>query len=191
MIKYRLETFQTLVETLEQIPTIGRKTAEKIAYTLSVEDKKLAQSIASAIMGAANHIRKCQTCQGLSENEECGICIDTERDNGELCIVQHARDIGIVESVGFFKGKYFVLENLDEVDFEKLQRRIQDCGICEVIFSFPPSLSNDALMLFVEDRLSACQLSFSKIAQGIPTGIALDHIDHLSLMRAFQGRIKI
>ena len=64
-------------------------------------------------------------------------------------------------------------------------------NIQEVIFSFSPSLANDALMLFVEDRLSALGLSFSKIAQGIPTGIGLEHIDQLSLSRAFEGRIKL
>lgn len=186
-----LQSFYALVESLEKLPSIGKKSAEKMAYTLCVENKILGLNIAKSIEEATSKIKKCSKCGGLSEEEICQICQDEERANGELCIIAHPRDIAIIENTGSFKGKYFVLESLESVDFESLTSLILDNEIKEVIFSFSPSLANDALMLFVEDRLSALPLSFSKIAQGIPTGIGLDHIDQLSLSRAFEGRIKI
>lgn len=186
-----LQSFYALVESLEKLPSIGKKSAEKMAYTLCVENKILGLNIAKSIEEATSKIKKCSKCGGLSEEGICQICQDEERANGELCIIAHPRDITIIENTGSFKGKYFVLESLESVDFESLTSLILDNEIKEVIFSFSPSLANDALMLFVEDRLSALPLSFSKIAQGIPTGIGLDHIDQLSLSRAFEGRIKI
>lgn len=186
-----LQSFYLLVESLEKLPSIGKKSAEKMAYTLCVENKILGLNIAKHIQDATHKVRKCAICGGLSEEEECQICQDEERNNGELCIIAHPRDIAIIENTGSFRGKYFVLESLESVDFEALTSTILANEVKEVIFSFSPSLANDALMLFVEDRLSALPLSFSKIAQGIPTGIGLDHIDTLSLSRAFEGRIKV
>lgn len=186
-----LQSFYLLVETLEKLPSIGRKSAEKMAYTLCVENKYLGMQIAKNIQNATERMRKCSMCGGLSEEEECQICQDEERNNGQLCIVGHPRDIAIIENTNAFFGKYFVLEALESIDFETLIALIVKNNIQEIIFSFSPSLANDTLMLFVEDRLSVIPLTFSKIAQGIPTGIGLDHIDELSLTRAFEGRIKI
>lgn len=186
-----LQSFYLLVETLEKLPSIGKKSAEKMAYTLCVENKYLGMQIAKNIQKAVENVQRCSSCGGLSEEDECQICQDSERSNGELCIVAHPRDIAIIENMGGFAGKYFVLESLENIDFEVLIVLILKENIQEVIFSFSPSLANDALMLFVEDRLSALGLSFSKIAQGIPTGIGLEHIDQLSLSRAFEGRIKL
>lgn len=186
-----LQSFYLLVETLEKLPSIGKKSAEKMAYTLCVENKYLGMQIAKNIQNAVDNVRKCTMCGGLSEEDECQICQDIERNNGQLCIVAHPRDIAIIENTNSYFGKYFVLESLESVDFEMLISLVLKNNIQEIIFSFSPSLANDALMLFVEDRLSAIPLKFSKIAQGIPTGISLDHIDELSLTRAFEGRIKI
>ncbi|WP_439898162.1 recombination mediator RecR [Helicobacter cholecystus] len=186
-----LQSFYLLVETLEKLPSIGRKSAEKMAYTLCVENKYLGMQIAKNIQNAIENVQKCSICGGLSQEEECQICQNQERNNGQLCIVGHPRDIAIIENTHSFFGKYFVLESLESVDFEALIALIVKNNIHEVIFSLSPSLANDALMLFIEDRLSAIPLTFSKIAQGVPTGIGLDHIDELSLTRAFEGRIKI
>lgn len=186
-----LKSFYALVESLEKLPSIGKKSAEKMAYTLCVENKFLGLKIAQHIQEASSLVRKCQICGGLSEEQECQICQDTERNNGELCIVSHPKDIAIIENSESFFGKYFVLESLENIDFQTLSEMIITNKIKEVIFGFSPSLSNDALILFVEDRLKSLDLSFSKIAQGIPTGIGLEHIDHLSLSCAFKGRTKI
>ncbi|WP_027327443.1 recombination mediator RecR [Helicobacter pametensis] len=186
-----LESFYNLIEALEHLPSIGKKSAEKMAYTLCVDHKSLGQKIAQSIQEASQKIRKCKWCRGLSEEEECQICQDQSRNNGELCIVAHPRDIAIIENIDFFQGKYYVLESIEMMNLDHLVRLISHHGIEEVIFGFSPSLANDALILFVEDRLKPLNLHFSKIAQGVPTGIGLDHIDHLSLSSAFRGRRKI
>ena len=192
--KMGLRSFFALVETLEQIPAIGKKSAQKIALSLSVEDKFLGLKVAHTLEEAARNVRVCERCLGLSEDEICEICLDSARENGELCIVAHQRDIFTIESMGEFGGRYFVLDSkaqVQDIDFGLLAKRIESEGIAEVIFALSPTLANEAIMLFVEDTLQNPSLRFTKIAQGVPTGIGLDSIDQLSLSRALSARVKI
>ncbi|OBV28563.1 recombination protein RecR [Helicobacter sp. CLO-3] len=190
--KHSLSRFSALIDSLEQIPTIGRKSAQKIAYTLAIENKYLALKLAHCIENSIHHIGTCSVCGALSENEICEICLDESRDNAQLCVVLHPKDIFTIEEVGDFGGKYWVLcKELEQIDFDATKARIKDRGISEIIFAFSPSLANDAVMLFIEDRLAGLDLSFSKIAQGVPTGIGLENIDQLSLSRALTSRVKL
>ncbi|PAF41404.1 recombination mediator RecR [Helicobacter sp. 11S02596-1] len=189
--KNTLNYFFALVEALEQLPSIGKKSAQKMAYSLSVEDKYLALKIAHSIENAIDHIRKCQLCGGLSESEICEICLDENRQNGQLCVVLHPKDIFTIEEIGDFGGKYKVIEVLEKIDFTAFKNHIQENHIQEIIFAFSPTLANDAIMLFIEDKLQDLDLTFSKIAQGVPTGIGLENIDQLSLLRAFTSRVKL
>jgi len=192
--KMGLQSFFALVEALEQIPAIGKKSAQKIALSLSVENKFLGLKVAHTLEEAARNVRVCERCLGLSEAEICEICLDCERENGELCIVAHQRDIFILESMGEFRGRYFVLDSkaqVQDIDFSLLARRVESESITEVIFALSPTLANEAIMLFVEDTLQNSNLRFTKIAQGVPTGIGLDSVDQLSLSRALSARVKI
>ena len=104
----------------------------------------------------------------------------------------HPKDIFTIEEMGDFNGKYWVLSpELEQIDFAQVRTRIASKHIQEVIFAFSPSLANEAVMLFIEDKLQDLSLSFSKIAQGVPTGIGLENIDQLSLSRALSARVKL
>ena len=195
--KSSLKAFADLIAALEKLPTIGKKSAQKMAYSLCVENKFLGLNIAHAIENAALVVKKCHKCLGLSESEICEICLDDTRQNGELCIVANSRDIFIIEEIGEFQGRYFVLDSqqdLEQIDFSLLNHRIQAESIHEIIFALTPSLANEAIMLYIEDRIKAplhTPLQFSKIAQGVPTGIGLDSIDQLSLLAALNSRVKL
>lgn len=191
--KSSLSRFNALVESLEQIPTIGKKSARKIAFTLASENKYLALKIAQCIENSINSVRLCSICGAISENEICEICLDESRDSSKLCVVLNAKDIFTLEDIGDFDGKYWVLEGeLDSINFAFIKERVKNQGVKEIIFAFSPSLANEAVMLFIEDKLSEfSDLSFSKIAQGVPTGIGLENIDQLSLSRALSARVKL
>lgn len=189
--KNSLNHFFSLVEALEKLPSIGKKSAQKMAYNLSVDDRYLALKISHSIENAIHSVRKCSICGGLSESEICDICLDENRENDQICIVLHPKDIFTIEETGNFKGKYFVVEKLEEVDFNILKKRIQKYKTLEIIFAFSPTLANDAIMIFIEDKLQNLDIVFSKIAQGVPTGIGLENIDQLSLSRAFTSRTKL
>jgi recombination protein RecR len=147
---------------------------------------KLANSIESAVKS----IKRCQTCGGLSENEICEICLDEQRDDEKLCIVENAKDIFVLEENNLFDGRYFVLESLEKDSIENLKKRVRK-NIKEMIFALTPSLSNDAVILFIEDNLKGMDIKFTKIAQGVPTGVHLENVDMLSLAKAMDSRVKI
>ena len=185
-----LEKFNKLVEAFEKLPTVGRKSALRFAYHLVLNDTSLAMKLSHAIESAIKSIRKCERCGALSEHELCDICVDERRDHTKLCVVESAKEIFILEEHKLFDGNYFVLASLDEEILERLESRVKE-GVEEVIFALTPSLSTDALILFIEDRLKTYGLHFTKIAQGVPTGVHLENVDMLSLSKALEARTKI
>lgn len=189
-MKKSLEKFNHLVECLEELPSIGKKSALRMAYYMVMQNNFSAIKIAHAIENAVGSLRKCSTCGGMSEDELCAICSDDSRDNSILCIVQNAKDILTLEENGLFLGTYFVLETLDKLDILRLEEKVTN-GITEIVFAFTPSIASDSIIIFIEDKLSNYNLIFTKIAQGVPTGVSLDNIDILSLSRALKNRVKV
>ena len=185
-----LDKFNRLVDALQELPTIGKKSATRLAYFMVMNDTFVGMKISHAIEDAVGTLKKCNTCGGMSEDELCFICCDERRDDTLLCIVESAKDILLLEENGLFDGKYFVLGSLDEYTIANLVS-IAESSIAEVIFAITPSKANDALILYIEDKLSEFDISFSKIAQGVPTGVSLENIDLLSLTRALEDRVRV
>lgn len=186
----KLEKFNRLVESLQDLPTIGKKSATRLAYHMIMTDSYCGMKISHAIEDALGCLKKCSVCGGMSEDELCFICCDERRDDNLLCIVESAKDILLLEENGLFDGKYFVLESLEELSINHLEKVVKN-GIAEIIFAITPSISNDAVILYIEDKLQMYNINFSKIAQGVPTGVSLENIDILSLTRALEDRVKV
>ena len=125
----------------------------------------------------------------MSEDELCSICSDPYRDNTKLCIVQNAKDILTIEESGQFDGVYYVVTEVHDLDEAHLFYAVG--GVDEIIFAFPPSIATDTMILYIEDKLKGLDIHFTKIAQGVPTGVELDNIDVMSLSRALEARVKI
>lgn len=189
-MKKGFDKFNTLVEALEELPSIGKKSAVRLAYHMVMNDNYSAIKIAHAIEDALTNLKKCSVCGGISEDEICEICLDDERDTKLLCLVENAKDILTLEENGLYNGKYFVLEEIESLDVNKLVD-IVNGGIKELVFALTPSIGNDAIIIFIEDKLKECDVRFSKIAQGVPTGVSLENIDVISLARAMEDRVKV
>ncbi|HIP14307.1 MAG TPA: recombination protein RecR [Sulfurimonas autotrophica] len=185
-----LEKFNRLVEALGELPSIGKKSATRLAYHMIMNDTFSGMKIAHAIEDAIGSLKKCKECGGMSEDELCYICCDETRDASFLCIVENAKDILLLEENGLFDGKYFVLDSLDESSMAQLEIIVQN-GVHEVLFALTPSIANDAVILYIEEKLGIYDLNFSKIAQGVPTGVSLENIDLLSLTRALEDRVRV
>ena len=186
----KLEKFDNLVEALSSLPSVGKKSAQRFAYHLILNDTFNAMKISNAIESAVRSIRSCEKCGGLSEHEICDICLDEIRDGSKLCIVESAKDILVLEENNLYDGIYFTLDSLEDEKIEKLREIVSD-DVKEVIFALTPSLSNDAVIIFVEDKLKKFDLEFTKIAQGVPTGVHLENVDMLSLSKALNLRTKV
>lgn len=189
-MKGSLEKFNRLVDALGELPTIGKKSATRLAYHMTMRDSFMGMKIAHAIEDALGSLKKCRSCGGMSEDELCHICCDESRNIEQLCIVENAKDILLLEENGLFEGRYFVLESLEDVSISYLEKIVKS-GVKDVIFALTPSIANDAVILYIEDKLTPYELNFTRIAQGVPTGVSLENVDILSLTRALQDRVKV
>ena len=189
MKQHKIEAFENLVEAFGALPSIGKKTAIRLAYHAVMEDGFAAMKLAHALEVGVNTIQKCQKCHNMSEDELCAICSDPYRDSSKLCIVQSAKDILTIEESGQFNGVYYVISEVQDMDESHLYYAVE--GVEEIIFAFPPSIATDTMILYIEEKLKGLNIVFTKIAQGVPTGVELENIDVMSLSRALEARVKI
>lgn len=190
-MKKGLEKFYDLVEAFENLPTIGKKSALRLAYHIIMNDNFSGIKIAHCIENAISSIKRCKHCGCMSEHEICEICLDESRDKNRLCIVQSAKDIFIIEESKQFNGLYFVISELDEFLIQKLVDFVKNNQTTEILFAITPSISNDAFIIFIEDKLQNFNIVFTKIAQGVPTGVSLENVDILSLAKAIQSKVGV
>lgn len=188
-MKNSLEPFKNLVEAFGSLPGIGEKSALKLAYHIVTEGSYDGIKLSHAIERALESIRLCSKCNNLSEDELCAVCSDTMRDSSKICLVESAKDIITIEKLGQYDGMYYVLSDSDGFDFSHLREALK--GVKELIFAFAPSIASDTMMLYLESQLEDLNLNFTKIAQGVPTGISLENVDTLSLARAIEDRVSI
>jgi len=189
--KKGLDKFYNLVESFENLPSIGKKSALRLAYHIVYENTYSGLKLAHSIENAIVSIKKCTICNSMSEHEVCDICLDTDRITNSLCIVQSAKDIFNIEDSKQYNGIYFVLEHLDEENLDKLKHIIKNNKTDNILFAITPSLANDAFILYIEDKLKSYNIKFTKIAQGVPTGVSLENVDILSLSKAIKCSVDI
>ena len=145
--------------------------------------------LSHAIENAVESIQRCRKCHNLSKDELCHICSDDSRDRSKICLVESAKDILTIEKLGQYNGLYYVLSDIDRFDLTHLKDALK--GVKEIIFAFAPSIASDTMMLYIESQLEDLDLIFTKIAQGVPTGVSLENIDTLSLARAIEDRVSL
>lgn len=185
MIK-SLQKFDKLVQRLESLPSVGKKSAIRIAYHLSFIDKFEGVNLAHAIEESVKYIQKCQKCNGISENEMCDICIDEHRNKETLCIVETPKDILVIEESQTYSGGYFVLEDIKEESLNALL--LISSEVKEIIFAFPPSMNSESVIIYVQDKLEFLGIKFYKIAHGVPTGVKLENLDLPSISEAIKNK---
>jgi recombination protein RecR len=190
-MKKGLEKFYDLVEAFESLPTIGKKSALRLAYHIVMNDSYSGIKIAHSIENALINIKKCIKCGSMSEHEICEVCLDDSKDKTKVCIVQSAKDIFIIEESKQFNGLYFVMEDIEPERIDNMIEFIKENQVQDVLFAITPSLSNETFILFIEDKLKFFNLTFTKIAQGVPTGVSLENVDILSLAKAIQSKVDI
>lgn len=184
------EKINELVNNLSLLPSIGKKSALRLAYFLSKEHS-LSLKIAHNIEEVVRFVKPCIRCGNLSDDELCEFCVNENRDKSLLCIVESAKDILIIEESSSFNGLYFVLDEISDDKIDKLRAMINTNSCKELIFALTHSVHSDASYFFIEEKLKDLNLSFSKIAQGIPSGVSLENVDLISLHKAIAFRTKL
>jgi len=195
-----------LIEQLEKLPGIGKRSAERIAFHLIKQPPENAQALAGAITAFSTDLKVCSVTGHVSESDPCAIVSDPDRDHSLVLVVEQPRDVIALEQSGQWRGSYHVLmgrlaplESVspEELNIDTLLTRI-DRGrdaeqpdwppIAEVVLGLSPSFEGDGTTLYLADALEQRHVKLSRLARGLPTGANLDTVSKAVLADAVHGR---
>jgi recombination protein RecR len=189
-----------LIDYFADLPSIGRKSAERLAYHVLRMPQAEALAFADAIRAVKENLRPCKTCFNLTEAEHCEICTDPRRDQGLLCVVEQVRDLFAIEQAGAYRGLYHVLQGkvapLEGVGPEKLTidalvERVRQGAFREVIMGTTPNVEGDGTALVVAERLAGLPVVLSRLARGLTVGASLEQANRDMLADALSSRQKL
>ena len=190
-------SLQTLIECYKDLPGIGEKNAERLAFaTLKFDDDQI-KTYSNAINEIKQKIKKCKTCNNLTEEELCEICKDNNRNKDVLCVVESTKNLILFEKANIYNGKYHVLEGLispleginpEDIKINQLIKRIKEEKIKEVILALTPSIEGETTSAYILKLLEGLDVKVTKIAAGIPVGADMEYLDPLTIARALEGR---
>jgi recombination protein RecR len=189
---------QKLIRDLSKLPSIGEKSATRLAYHLVSKDKVLAGRLATALREVTESVHLCRQCFFLTEEEHlCPLCRNPHRDSSLLCIVEKPMDVISIERLGDFRGYYHVLHgvwaplrgiNEEEIRLKELFLRLDHAPVKEVIVATGSTVEGDATAMYIANHIVGRSIICTRLAQGMPKGGDLEYTDEITLSRAFAGR---
>lgn len=190
-----------LIKALTCLPGVGNKSAQRMAFHLLERNREGALDLSRALHDAMEHVRHCERCRNFTESKLCEICIDPKRSqSGLLCIVESPQDVVAVEQTAEYRGSYFVLMGrlspLDgigpaDIGLDKLSGILEEEDIQEVILATNFTIEGEATAHYITDMCRSKGIVTSRLAQGVPIGGELEHVDGTTLGRALASRSQI
>lgn len=187
---------RTILEDLERLPGIGPKSAQRIAFYFLRQPPEVLQKIALDIQTLPG-VQRCHICGMLTDRERCAVCADGKRDESILCVVESPLDVLAIERTREYRGRYHVLGGIlspldhigpDDLNITSLVERVESKRPREVILALNPSTEGETTALYLKELLKDADVVLSRLAQGLPTGAALEFADDLTITRALAGR---
>ncbi|GLQ30031.1 recombination mediator RecR [Litoribrevibacter albus] len=187
----------TLIDRLRVLPTVGPRSARRMALHLLQSDRAGGVKLSQALADAMTNINNCQQCQNFTEQTLCGVCSDQERDRSLLCVVENPADVDVIEMASDYQGYYFVLMGRlspldgigpDDLGMEKLFELIRSVGVNEVILATSTSVEGDATAYYISDQLVNDDLKVTRLMTGMSAGSELEAISGSMLKQAFTLR---
>ena len=189
-----------LIEELKKIPSIGGKTAQRIAFYIIGIPQKEADRLADAIKEAKQNIFYCSVCSSLTHVDPCQYCTDPKRDREVLCVVEEPFNISSIEKTGIFRGVYHVLHGAlsplkgigpDELKTDKLVKRLKDGQFKEIILATNPTAEGEATALYLVRLLKDYPVKKTRLAMGLPVGSDIDFADQVTIKKSLEGRTEL
>lgn len=190
-------SLEKLIEEFRKMPSVGVKSAERMAYYILGLDNEDTKSLVDAINNAHTNIHTCSVCHNLTEDEKCSICNNPKRDPSVICVVENPRDVTAFERTHEFKGVYHVLHGVispmnnigpDNIRIKELIQRMADDSVNEVIMATNATTEGEATAMYIARLLKPMGIQVSRLAYGIPVGSDLEYADEITLSRALKGR---
>jgi recombination protein RecR len=197
---YSSKYLELLIEELTKLPSIGQKSAQRLAMHLLRVPKDDALRLAEAIRAVKERVGVCSSCGNFSEQDPCLICGDAQRDGSVLCVVEQPVDVLALERTGMFRGRYHVLGGAlspldgthpEDLRIAPLLQRLRGDQVAEVILATNPNVAGEATALYLSKLLQPLGVRVTRIARGVPMGSDLEYSDLVTLGRALEGRREV
>jgi recombination protein RecR len=191
---------ERLIEALLCLPTVGPKTASRLAFYLLDAPPHEVDEMVAALQGIKSGVSRCQECGNYASEERCAICASPRRDRATLCVVAQPKDIVAFERTGEFRGLYHVLGGLlcpmegrgpEHLRVDQLEQRVREGQFQEVVLATDPTVAGEATALYLEQVLDDFPGQLSRLALGIPVGSDFEVTDEVTLGRALSYRQKV
>ena len=196
----RLKSLDNLIENLYKLPGVGKKSAERMAYSLLDFSNEDLEEIAESIANLKEKIHFCPICGMITDIDGCYICDDKDREETTLMVVSYPKDVISIENSGSFKGQYHVLNgelslskgmNIEELNIDSLIKRIEEGKFEEIILATNPTVDGETTSMYLAKILEKYNIKITRLAYGLQIGGNLDYVDPLTLTKALEGRRKI
>ena len=194
------EPLQTAIDELSKLPSIGKKTAQRLAIHILKSDPQSVENLVKAIQELKTRLRFCSKCFNISVDELCEICKNPKRDNSVICIVEEASDVIAIEKTNEFNGRYHVLGGVlsplsgidpESLKIKELLKRFETEEIKEIILALNPDTEGETTSLYLAKLIKPLGIRVSRIARGLPIGGDLEFADEATISRAVTGRIEL
>ena len=194
------KSIANLIEEFERFPSIGHKTAVRMAFHVLNMTKEEAHKFSETIINAKENLKFCKYCYNISDNDPCNICQDVRRDKSVICVVEDVKDIIAMERTHEYKGLYHVLQGVispmngvgpNDIKIKELLERLKDNVVKEVILATNPNIEGEATAMYISRLLNPLGITVTRIAHGIPIGADIEYIDEVTLCKALEGRRKL
>jgi recombination protein RecR len=193
------ESLEKVAEQLSKLPSIGRKTAHRIAMYLAKSSPQEVIDLSNALLTLKEKIRLCSVCCNITENDPCSICESAKRTHTTICIVEEPTDVFAIEKTNEFKGVYHVLHGIispldgigpEDIKVKELLNRLSG-NVDEIILALNPSVEGEYTITYLTKLIKPLDIKISRIARGIPVGTDLEFADEITIAKAFEGRITL
>lgn len=190
-------SIEKLVESFEKLPSIGHKTAVRLAFYMLDLNETEVQEFINSIITAKQNLKYCSKCYNISDTDPCPICANQKRDESIICVVEDVKDIIAMEKTHEFKGVYHVLHGSispmngvgpDDIKLKELLARLNPETVKELILATNPRVEGEATAMYISKLVKPLGITVTRIAHGIPVGGDLEYTDEITLTKALEGR---
>ena len=194
------QTLLQLIENLQKLPGVGRKSAERFAFKLMDWPADQIEQFSKALSSVQKELKKCNACGCLMDAKGCVFCFDPKRQKDQVCIVSTSKDVYAIEETHSYFGLYYVIESLfspldyhaaESIDTKRLIHFIKSHSAQEVIIALDATVEGDATSLYLSKVLKEEKVKVSRLAFGMPIGSSFDYVDGNTLSQALTGRLSI
>ena len=196
---YYSSQINKLIQELSELPGIGAKSAQRLAFHILNMPVEQVEGLSEAIINARKNVRYCKECFTLTDDELCPICKDASRNHKTIMVVENTRDLAAYEKTQKYDGVYHVLHGAispmlgigpNDIKLKELMQRLQQ-DVDEVIIATNSSLEGETTAMYISKLIKPTGIKVTRIASGVPVGGDLEYIDEVTLLRALEGRTEL